>query len=82
MTRKTFKTRMDKCVKLLEEDITRILPSKFGLMFDGWSEDGVHYIALFAVGPDILKNSVLLGFSPFEDETALSADSQCHPCEG
>ena len=52
------------------------LPRHFGVSFDGWSEFGVHYLAVFAVGPgvpDLQGNTVLLGFSPFENAGDLSA---------
>ena len=47
--------------------LVKQLPRKFGLAFDGWSDYGVHYVAVFAVGPglpDIFDGCVLLGFSP------------------
>ena len=36
--------------KTVEDEIKKILPDKFALIFDGWSVDGqsTHYIALIA----------------------------------
>jgi hypothetical protein len=50
-----------------------ILPSQFGLMFDGWTDSNIHYIAIYAVVPEF--QPVLLSFSPFPDEENLSASS-------
>ena len=34
----------------VKKDLAKTLPKKFGVAFDGWSEHGVHYLAVFAVG--------------------------------
>jgi hypothetical protein len=65
---------MDCLVQVLEANITETLPERSGLAFDGWSENGVHYLAVFAVGPGIPGGKVLLGFSPFDSEDDLSAE--------
>ena len=71
----TLKIQMGAVVELMEKDLEWKLPRKFGAAFDGWSEHGVHYLAVFAVG-DFVPNEgcVLLGFSPFEQEDDLSSD--------
>ena len=71
----TLKIRMGAVVEVMEKDLARKLPNKFGVAFDGWSEHGVHYLAVFAVR-DFVPNEgcVLLGFSPFEQEDDLSSD--------
>ena len=72
---KTLKKRMDLLVQVLEYDITKTLPDKFGISFDGWSEGGAHYLAVFACGPGLPGGKpVLLGFSPFEQEDDMSAE--------
>jgi hypothetical protein len=45
-----------KCLKALaeyhyEEIKSKLLPSKFGLCFDGWACGSIHYVAIFAVFP-------------------------------
>ena len=73
----TLKKRMHATVEVTEEFLKKKLPKKFGIAFDGWSQDGVHYLAVFAVGdglPQECDGCVLLGFSPFEQEDDLSSD--------
>jgi hypothetical protein len=75
ITSTTLKHRMDFTVQVVEKVLTKSLPVKFGVSFDGWSEFGTHYLAVFAVGPGLPKDlPALLGFSPFEQEDDLSAD--------
>ena len=68
----------------MEKAIRTILPQKFGLILDGWSNDSEHYVALFAVftsyssgkNPKSIQRKVLLAFQPFLDEEKL--DTQSH----
>ncbi|KAF4136083.1 hypothetical protein GN958_ATG14727 [Phytophthora infestans] len=65
-------------MKTVEEYIRKHLPYSFGLVFDGWTTAGVHYVGLFAVftATDSLpEGRVLLALSPLEDESDLSAQS-------
>ncbi len=39
---------MDRLTTHVEEKITKILPSKFGLLADGWFALDTHYLAVFA----------------------------------
>lgn len=62
-------------VPLVEKRIKGILPEKFGIMFDGWTDSSVHYVALFATFVcDGSYNEVLLSCSPLLNESDLSAD--------
>ena len=64
---KTLKLRIGKTVEIMENYLEKTLPKSFGITFDGWSEFGVHYLGVFAVGPGVPNDrKVLLGFSPFE----------------
>ena len=65
---------MTKIVQVIELDLAKTLPKKFGFAFDGWSEFSIHYLAVFAVGANVPNGKVLLGFSPFEDEADLTAE--------
>ncbi|KAH9132292.1 hypothetical protein AeRB84_021278 [Aphanomyces euteiches] len=59
-----------------ERTVTRILPSKFALVFDGWTTGSTHYVAIFATIPssDVISyKKILLSFSPINDEDSLSA---------
>jgi hypothetical protein len=45
------------------------LPQTFGISLDGWSDNEVHYLAVFTVGPGLQADKpVLLGFPPFEQK--------------
>ncbi|RIB13468.1 hypothetical protein C2G38_2098255, partial [Gigaspora rosea] len=54
-----------------------ILPEKIRIMFDGWTNNGIHFVGLFGVYQTVHKsrNLVLLAFSPFEDCSTQSADA-------
>ncbi|RIB14298.1 hypothetical protein C2G38_2096265 [Gigaspora rosea] len=54
-----------------------ILPEKIGIMFDGWTNNGIHFVGLFGVYQTVHKsrNLVLLAFSPFEGRSTQSADA-------
>ena len=70
----TLKNQMTKIVQVIELDLAKTLPKKFGIAFDGWSELSIHYLAVFALGANVPNGKVLLGFSPFEDEADLAAE--------
>jgi hypothetical protein len=70
----TLKNQVTKIVQVIELDLAKILPKKFGITIDGWSEFSIHYVAVFAVGASVPNGKVLLGFSPFEDEADLTAE--------
>ena len=63
-----------KYLKLLtaevETKVASVLPNKFGLILDGWSEENTHYIALFACAPSLL---ILLSIAPPYDEENYDA---------
>jgi hypothetical protein len=71
---RTLKENMEKIMAVMKDEIARELPRKTGLAFDGWSDAGVHYLAVFAVGPGVKDGKVLLGFSTFEQSGDLSAN--------
>ena len=54
-----------------------MLPSKFALVFDGWTceKSTTHYLAVSAsfLGDDEKPETVLLAFTPFEDESSFTA---------
>lgn len=62
---------------LVEEKISSLLPSKFCLVFDGWSSNLTHFIAVFATFPSDNHcgySARLLTVSPIGDECSLNAD--------
>ena len=65
---------MTKIVQVIELNLAKIVPKKFGIAFDGWSEFSIHYLAVFAVGANVSNGNVILGLSPFEDESDLTAE--------
>ena len=66
---------MENVVLEMQRRFSTSLPRHFGASFDGWLEFRVHYLAVFAVGPEVhdLQGKVLLGFSPFKNAGDLSA---------
>lgn len=77
----TLMKYMDLLVIEVEQHIRRELPERFAIVFDGWSEDSTHFIAIFAVYIKEIEGKAtkaqhLLAFTPLLDETDLSADSQ------
>ena len=60
---------------LVEDVIKQILPSKFCVMFDGWSDSKIHYVAIFATY--VIKEQyfeTMLACAPLLQETDLSAN--------
>jgi uncharacterized membrane protein len=49
----TLKHHMETTVDIAKKEIQQALPKQFGITFDGWSDQGVHYLAVFAVGSDV-----------------------------
>jgi len=73
ISRITLKKHMILVQKFVQIKIADVLPIKIGLVFDGWSCNGIHYVGLFAVS--IAKSPFLVKFSPFENEEDLGACS-------
>jgi len=74
----TLKKQMFQVQSLLQQKIKDGIPDKFGLVFDGWSSNGIHFVSLFCVFSNStkdFKSPVLLKFSPLENEEDLGADS-------
>jgi len=46
------------------EDMKKVLPPKFGIIFDGWSKGSEYYVAIFAwwISPDSRPKQVLISF--------------------
>ena len=67
---------MQALTKALEVKIAGLLPDRFGQVFDGWSNGGVHYIATFAAFHGQPEDKpILLAFSPVDNEQDLTAMS-------
>lgn len=45
---KTLRKYIISLVRLVEEVIKESLPKHFGIMFDGWTETKIQYVAVFA----------------------------------
>lgn len=71
ITVKTFKKYMCSLTKIVEMEISKLLPEKFGLMIDGWSDGPRHFFAIFAC--TYKQESFLLSFSPPIEAGDLSA---------
>jgi hypothetical protein len=53
--------------------ISDLLPRKLGLVIDGWSEAGTHFMAAFAVFPGI-NSPIILNFSPILNKLSFTAE--------
>lgn len=63
----------------VSQNVLRLLPSKFAIVFDGRSGSGTHYVAFYATYPPnqpCNHNSILLALSPMCDENFLNAEKQ------
>jgi hypothetical protein len=40
---------------IVEQKLAKILTSSFGLIIDGWTEGGTHFVAVYAAFVDILS---------------------------
>lgn len=73
----TLKKYMEIVVRHVEMKIAKALPERFAIIFDGWSENSTHFVALFASYPDSTSllgfTTVLLAFSPMGTETEFTA---------
>ena len=71
---KGLKDAISVVTKKVEEHITRILPNKFALIFDGWGSGDTHFVGVFVTFMEKeAKKLYLLAMSPMEDETSQSA---------
>jgi hypothetical protein len=76
ISRNTFMKYAQKVSELVEREIKLKMPEKIGIVFDGWTESGKHFVALFARYLEENEvQEVLLACSPLEDETDLGAES-------
>ena len=70
---------IEKLTVEIENEINKVLPSKFGVMLGGWTDNGTstQYIAVFACFSDKKTKQAtfpLLAFSPSPDEELFDAD--------
>ena len=76
---KRVKAIMMKVSAIVADKVKAILPNKFGVIFDGWSSDGNHMVAIYAVFPSLLNpdfaQEILLSCQPLLEEADLSANS-------
>lgn len=74
-SRHTIANYIERIADQCFENIKRKLPRQFGLLFDGWSENGFHYVGVFAIfsGTNGERIQVLVAFSTFENEADFSA---------
>ena len=75
--RKTFTNYLGMLTELVKRKISLLLPETIALVFDGWSDNGTHFIGVFATFPVGNKRGYstrLLTLSPMGDETSLDAN--------
>ena len=77
ITVSTLQKYIAKLTQLVETEIKLSLPTKFGIVFDGWTNNYTHYVGLFAIyqtSSGTVK-SPLLAISPLLNEEDRSARS-------
>ena len=76
-TYKTVTKYMDNLLKLVRANIKRGLPKMFGIIFDGWSCDGEHYIGIFATwvrdDGSVVKRLIACGVQDLPDTKEAAA---------
>ena len=72
ISRRTLIRYIQKLTEKTEEKIANMLPDKFAIVFDAWTHNTDHFLALFAAFPDC---QVLLALAPLLDEEDFSATS-------
>ncbi len=79
MSRKTLKRYMRLLGNKVMEKISELLPTKVGIVFDGWTDGAsTHYVAFFATFISRVDESPqlrLLSISPMSDETKLTSEN-------
>ena len=75
ISKNTFMKYLGLVTRKTEEAIARALPTKFALLYDGWSSASTHYVGIMASFPKDQGHEIaLLAFSPLLDETTLGAN--------
>lgn len=77
ISRRTIMNYLQKLTAKVEEKIKALLPSRFAIVFDGWSVGDTHFVAIYATFPkanDSGFEEVLLGLSPMENEESQDAN--------
>eukprot|EP00171_Calliarthron_tuberculosum_P003101 IDg3101t1 len=73
----TFMKYLGLLTKLVERKVSDLLPDNIALVFDGWTADSTHYLAVFATFPLCDGEGFgtrLLTISPMGDETSLATN--------
>ena len=80
ISRPTLMKYLELVAEKVEQKITVLLPEKFGIIIDGWSDSSTseYYLALYAIYPSSSNenNSTLLAFSPLIDTTDFTSEKQ------
>lgn len=72
----TFKKYMLSLTEVVEKKISEALPEQFAIVFDGWTVNSTHYVAVYATyssSNDCGYERVLLSFAPMGEEETLTA---------
>ena len=74
---KKFTRYLPRLVELVEKKVAHQIPDKFALVFDGWSCNLRHYLAIYVSYSDNSANGFqqkLLKWPPLDNESCLDAD--------
>jgi len=71
---KTLRKYIMKLAQRVKDQVSRAIPGKFAIIFDGWTECRTHFVAVFATYmTESVVTEKLLGISPLADEENLGA---------
>lgn len=75
--RKTLKAAISKTFELVFKKVIDLLPERFCLCFDAWTENCIHFVAIYAIFNDAecKKRTILLSFGNLLDESNWSANN-------
>lgn len=76
----TFMKYLQLMTHHVEKNVSKALPDRFALLFDGWSAKETHYVAIYATYPSLARclfDKVLLAFAPLGTEEKLDATHHC-----
>ena len=75
--RKTLKEAIVNTSEEVKSIISKIIPSKFCICFDAWTENKIHFIGIYAIFNDLnnTPQNVLLAFTTLVDESNWTAQN-------
>ncbi|KAG2791640.1 hypothetical protein PC111_g23829 [Phytophthora cactorum] len=75
----TMRDNILRVTEAVEDKVAQEIPDNFGIIFDGWSNDSEHYLAVFATYEvDRLVKTPLLSMAPIVNEPDDNLKAESH----